>query len=173
MSVNLSGRQFGHPRLVEDIKRAVREAGIEPHTLKLEITESVIMNDADAAVAKLQALKELGIKIAIDDFGSGYSSLSYLKRFPVDTLKIDRSFVDGLGQDPHDTAIVEAVIALAKSLNLSVTGEGVETVLQQVQLRRLHCDRGQGYLFARPVPADELDVILSQHMTNGELGLAA
>ena len=118
------------------------------------------MDDANAAIAVLEELRSLGIRIAIDDFGTGYSSLGYLRRLPVDTLKIDRSFVNGLGADPQTTAIVRSVVALAKSLNLSVTGEGVETVAQQAQLALLGCDRGQGYLFSRPVAAADLSVLL-------------
>jgi EAL domain-containing protein (putative c-di-GMP-specific phosphodiesterase class I) len=127
---------------------------IVPHSLKLEITESAVMQDAEAAERTLRALKELGVQLAIDDFGTGYSSLSYLKRFPVDTLKIDRSFVDGLGSDAQDTAIVRSVVALAQTLDLSVTAEGVETSSQLAQLRLLGCDFSQGYLLGRPVAAE-------------------
>jgi diguanylate cyclase (GGDEF)-like protein len=161
MSVNLSARQFQHPTLVADIKRAVRESGLEPKALKLEITESVLMQDAESTLVTLHALKALGIQLAIDDFGTGYSSLTYLKRFPIDTLKIDRSFVDGLGQDAQDTAIVRSVVALAKTLNLSVTGEGVETVQQQLHLEELGCDLAQGYMFARPSPPEMLDAMFA------------
>jgi diguanylate cyclase (GGDEF)-like protein/PAS domain S-box-containing protein len=161
MSVNLSGRQFQHPGLVADIERTVQAAGLDPRTLKLEVTESVAMRDADATIEKLKALKALGIQLAIDDFGTGYSSLTYLKHFPVDTLKIDRSFVDGLGQDPQDTAIVRSVVALAKTLHLQVTGEGIETPDQAAHLRMLGCDRGQGYLFARPMPPDAVSALLT------------
>jgi diguanylate cyclase (GGDEF)-like protein len=160
VSVNLSARQFQHPTLVTDIARTVREAGVDPRRLKLEITETVVMQDAEATAAKLRALKSLGIQLAIDDFGTGYSSLTYLKRFPVDTLKIDRSFVDGIGEDAQDTAIVRSVVALAKTLNLSVTGEGIETPVQQAHLVALGCDRGQGYLFAKPLPAEEFERML-------------
>jgi EAL domain-containing protein (putative c-di-GMP-specific phosphodiesterase class I) len=160
MSVNLSARQFQQPTLADDIARAVRQANLDPHWLKLEITESVLMQDIEATVQTLQALKELGIQLAIDDFGTGYSSLSYLKRFPVDTLKIDRSFVSGLGQDAQDTAIVRSVVDLAKTLNLSVTGEGIETADQQAQLAELGCDQGQGFLFARPAPAAVVEDVL-------------
>jgi diguanylate cyclase (GGDEF)-like protein len=157
MGVNLSARQFQRPELLADIRDALETTGLDPHGLKLEITESVIMQDAEATTATLVALKELGIRLAIDDFGTGYSSLSYLKRFPVDTLKIDRSFVDGLGEDAQDTAIVRSIVALAKALGLSVTGEGIETAIQSDQLRELNCDRGQGYLFARPQPAELIE----------------
>jgi EAL domain-containing protein (putative c-di-GMP-specific phosphodiesterase class I) len=108
----------------------------------------------------LRALKALGVRLAIDDFGTGYSSLSYLKRFSVDTLKIDRSFVDGLGNDIQDTAIVQSVITLARALNLTTTGEGIETPSQQEHLRALGCDAGQGFLFARPIPAREIEELL-------------
>jgi EAL domain-containing protein (putative c-di-GMP-specific phosphodiesterase class I) len=138
MSINLSARQFQHPELLADIERA-------------EITESVIMQDAEATVETLRALKALGIGLAIDDFGTGYSSLAYLKRFPIDTIKIDQSFVDGLGEDAQDTAIVESIVALARALGLSVTAEGVETDAQRRRLRALGCERGQG-LPVRPTP---------------------
>jgi EAL domain-containing protein (putative c-di-GMP-specific phosphodiesterase class I) len=153
MSVNLSPRQFQHPSLVRDIARTLVETGLEPRYLQLEITENTVMQDAESARATLHELRALGIKLAIDDFGTGYSSLSYLKRFPFDSLKIDRSFISGLGEAIQDTAIVRGVIALAKSLNLSVTGEG-ETVEQLEQLRALGCDEGQGYYLDRPLSAD-------------------
>jgi diguanylate cyclase (GGDEF)-like protein/PAS domain S-box-containing protein len=161
VSVNLSARQFGHPKLMDDIIRTLRETELDPSSLKLEITESVAMGDLDVALSTLQQLKRLGIHLAIDDFGTGYSSLSYLKRFPIDTLKIDRVFIDGLGQDPEDTAIVRATIAFAKTLNLTVTAEGIETAEQLAELRMLGCDQGQGFYFARPMPAAELEVILA------------
>jgi EAL domain-containing protein (putative c-di-GMP-specific phosphodiesterase class I) len=160
MSVNLSGRQFESATLAQDIEKIVRRAGLDPRTLKLEITESVVMKDAEAAIATLQALKAMGFLLAIDDFGTGYSSLAYLKRFPVDTIKIDRSFVNGLGHDPQDTAIVRSVVALANSLDLSITAEGIETPTQQAHLTRLGCQRGQGYLFSKPVPNVECDEML-------------
>jgi diguanylate cyclase (GGDEF)-like protein/PAS domain S-box-containing protein len=162
MSVNLSARQFLQADLVEDVARALWESRLDPSTLKLEITESVLMRDIDGTIEKLWGLKRLGVQLAIDDFGTGYSSLSYLKRFPVDTLKIDRSFVSGLGQDSNDTAIVRSVVALAKSLNLAVTGEGIETSEQLGQLQALGCDRGQGYLFAMPLDVDAVDAMLAQ-----------
>jgi len=153
MSVNLSGRQFQRPSLVEDIRRVLATTGLSPHGLKLEITESVVMQDVVGASATLADLAGLGVRIAIDDFGTGYSSLAYLKQFPIETLKIDRSFVNGIVEDSQDVAIVRSVIALAKTLNLTVTAEGIETPGQQIRLRDLGCDLGQGYLFGRPAPA--------------------
>jgi diguanylate cyclase (GGDEF)-like protein len=151
--VNLSARQIAQPDLVAMVVRALEGGGIEPSSLCLEITETALMADPAAGLKVLQDLRSLGVRLAIDDFGTGYSSLSYLKRFPVDVLKIDRSFVDGLGDDPEDTAIVTAIISLARALGLRVVAEGVETKRQLAELRRLGCDRAQGFMFARPRPA--------------------
>jgi EAL domain-containing protein (putative c-di-GMP-specific phosphodiesterase class I) len=162
MSVNLSACQFQQSDLLlADIRRILDATGLDARSLKLELTESVLMQDAEASLGTMQALKSMGIRLAIDDFGTGYSSLSYLKRFPVDTLKIDRSFVAGLGQDAQDTAIVRSVVALAKTLSLNVTAEGIETAAQEGELRALGCEQGQGYLFARPVSAAEVDILLA------------
>jgi EAL domain-containing protein (putative c-di-GMP-specific phosphodiesterase class I) len=160
MGVNLSGRQFEDPDLVADVERALRDTGLDPRCLKLEITESVAMQNAARAEITMRALKDLGVRLAIDDFGTGYSSLQYLKRFPVDTLKIDKSFVDGLGADEQDTAIVQSIVALAQALRLDVTGEGVETPSQHRQLRLLGVERAQGFLFARPLPPREIGALL-------------
>ncbi len=165
MSVNLSAKQFQHPQLVEEITQALRETGLAPSCLKLEITESTVMHDAPATLAKLRELKELGVRLAIDDFGTGYSSLGYLKRFPVDTLKIDRSFVKGLSRESGDSAIVRAVVTVAKSLNMDVTAEGVETEGQLTELKVLGCDQGQGFLFARPVSAERVAPLLASEHT--------
>jgi predicted signal transduction protein with EAL and GGDEF domain len=161
VSVNLSGRQFQHPCLVDDVATALRETGLEPSCLKLEITESVAMEAGPTTVQILQALRGLGVQLAIDDFGTGYSSLAYLRRFPVNTLKIDRAFVDGLGQEEQDTAIVQSVLALARTLGLSVTAEGVEAPEQIAELRALACDEGQGYYFASPQPAEAVEALLA------------
>jgi diguanylate cyclase (GGDEF)-like protein len=161
MSVNLSAKQFQNPNLVQEVTQALTESGLDAASLKLEITESVVMQDAPATLAKLQELKDLGIRLAIDDFGTGYSSLGYLKSFPVDTLKIDRSFVKGLSKDGNDSAIVRAVVTVAKSLNMDVTAEGVETDEQRVELKALGCDRGQGFLFARPTDAEHMTPLLA------------
>ncbi len=154
VSVNLSARQFRQPDLVGDISRTLEETGLDPRTLKLEITESIAVDDLESTIDTLRELKGMGIKLAIDDFGTGYSSLSYLKRFPIDVLKVARPFVDGLGHDPEDTAVVRATVAFAKAFNLHVTGEGIETAEQLAQLRALGCDSGQGYYFAKPLPSD-------------------
>ena len=150
LAVNLSGRQLGHPRLVDDVAAVLAETGIDPSHVDLEITESVLMDDVEMSEETLGRLKKLGVKLVVDDFGTGYSSLSYLRRFPVDVLKVDRSFVDGLGSDPGDSAIVTAVVTLAHALGLHAVAEGVETLEQLSELRRLGCDSAQGFHFARP-----------------------
>jgi EAL domain-containing protein (putative c-di-GMP-specific phosphodiesterase class I) len=160
MSVNLSARQFQHPGLLDDVDRALRMAQLDPAALTLEITESVVMKDPNAAAAKLREIKALGVRVAVDDFGTGYSSLAYLKDFPVDSLKIDRSFTQSLGEGGDDAAIVRSVVALGHALRLSVTAEGIETEVQLAHLRALRCDRGQGFLFARPAPASEVTPLL-------------
>ena len=162
MSVNLSPRPFQHPTLVEDIADILLETGLDPEKLELEITEGAVMEDATAAREIMQKLRDLGISLAIDDFGTGYSSLSYLKRFPVSVLKIDQPFVRGLGQDDQDSAIVRGVIALAQSLNLTVTAEGIETLEQLAQLRDLGCNHGQGYLLSRPLAGEGLGKLLER-----------
>jgi len=161
VGVNLSARQVHHPGVVEEVAQVLAETGLPPACLKLEITESVMMHDAEATVQTLRRLKALGLQLAVDDFGQGYSSLSYLKHFPLDVLKIDRAFVDKLGQDPQDTAIVEAIIRLARTLDLTVTGEGIETCGQVDILREMGCERGQGYYFARPQPSEAIAALLA------------
>lgn len=162
MCVNLSARQFQNANLVEDIARALRETGLKPSTLILEITESVVMQEGPASIATLQALKALGVRLAIDDFGTGYSSLAYLQRFPVDILKIDRTFIEGMESGQGDAAIVRAVIMLAQTMNLDVTAEGIETTEQYTHLQALGCTMGQGYLFSMPLPSDEMDAFLKK-----------
>lgn len=162
ISVNLSARQFQHPGLVEEIRHILHTTQLPAHLLALEITESMIMEKVDEVITTLHELKQLGVQIWIDDFGTGYSSLSYLTSFPVDTLKIDKSFVDGLGRSAEDTAIVRAVITLAHTLGMSVIAEGVETFEQATQLRMLGCEVGQGYYFARPLPAAEVEPLIYQ-----------
>jgi EAL domain-containing protein (putative c-di-GMP-specific phosphodiesterase class I) len=154
--VNVSARQLSESRLVRDVQRAVAESGIDPETVWLEITESALSRDPQAAVASLQAVRDGGVHVAIDDFGTGYSSLTLLRRFPVESLKVDRSFVDGLcdGND-EDLAIVTSVISLAHSLGLQTVAEGVENGQQLSTLRTLGCDLAQGYLFGYPQPPEE------------------
>jgi diguanylate cyclase (GGDEF)-like protein/PAS domain S-box-containing protein len=151
VNVNLSGRQFSQGDLIEEVQKVLSETGLSARRLKLEITESVIMENPEMAVDLLRRLKALGTHLCIDDFGTGYSSLSYLLRFPADTLKIDRSFVNALGKGGRNEDIVGAIVSLAKSLDMDVVAEGVETVEQRDILRALGCAYGQGYLFARPL----------------------
>jgi diguanylate cyclase (GGDEF)-like protein/PAS domain S-box-containing protein len=160
VSVNLSPRQFEHPDLVTDVQRALHASGLRAGSLKLEVTEGVIMRDAESSIRTLQKLKTLGIRLAIDDFGTGYSSLSYLRMLPLDVLKIDRSFVKGIGENAEDNAIVRAIISMSTSLGLTVTAEGVETEEQATLLREWSCDKAQGYLFARPLDAQHLTDLL-------------
>jgi len=156
VEVNLSARQIDHPEIITTVERILEETGLAPANLTLEITESALMNDAASALRVLRALKDLGVMLAIDDFGTGYSSLSHLQRFPLDILKIDKSFVDELGAGRGGAEIVAAVVKLAHALDLQVIAEGVETERQLDALQHLGCDFAQGYLFSRPVPAHEL-----------------
>jgi diguanylate cyclase (GGDEF)-like protein len=167
VSANLSARELQQPDLADSVQRILIETGLPPGGLKLEITETVLMRDADAA--QLVRLAELGVHLAIDDFGTGYSSLAYLSRLPIDTLKIDRSFVSRLGREPESDAVVRTIIALAHTLKLSVTAEGIETPEQAAQLRSLGAQRGQGYYFARPAPAELLNNHEVVAMDNGVL----
>jgi len=161
--VNLSPRQFADPTIVGQVTDVLAATGLAPHRLCLEITETAVMDDVDAAVEALARLRAVGVKVAIDDFGVGYSSLSYLRRLPVDVLKLDRAFVERLDDgDAADAAIVVAVVNLARSLGLTVVAEGVETAAQRRELRALGCTMAQGYLFARPVPAPALTELLQR-----------
>ncbi len=161
MGVNLSVRQFQHAQLVTEVSKILKESGLDAHRLQFEVTESVVMENAESTIKRMQGLKALGVQLAIDDFGTGYSSLSYLKRFPIDTLKIDRSFINGLGQDLEDTAIVQAVITLAKTLQVQVTAEGVETAEQARHLMSLGCDLAQGYYFSEPLSVELASELLA------------
>ena len=152
LGVNLSARQFEQPGLVEMVSAILRETGFEPQRLCLEITETTLMSRAQRALDTLHALKALGVSLAVDDFGTGYSSLAYLKRFPVDTLKIDKSLVEGLTDDPQAHAIVSAVLGLAQAMGLQVVVEGVEQLVQETELRAMGCHRVQGWLYARGEP---------------------
>ena len=163
VSVNVSGRQLQDGDIVQDIADILTQTGLPASCLKLELTESVMMVDAESTIAKLYAIKDLGVRLAVDDFGTGYSSMAYLSNFPLDTLKIDRSFVSRLNEtEDEDGAIVRAIVTLAKTLNLRVTGEGIETDGQKNQLRDLGCDFGQGYLFAHPLTSEAVEGLLAQ-----------
>jgi EAL domain-containing protein (putative c-di-GMP-specific phosphodiesterase class I) len=153
---NLSARQLGEPDLAGLVTSALADAGLTGEDLCLELTESVLMADAEAAMASLSALRAIGVRLAIDDFGTGYSSLAYLRRFSVETLKVDRSFVSGLDRGGEDAAIVEAIVGLARSLGLQVVAEGVETEGQLRRLEALGCDYAQGFYLGHPVSAELL-----------------
>jgi diguanylate cyclase (GGDEF)-like protein len=153
VAVNISPRQFNHPDFLETVRETLRTTGVDPRQIELEITEGSVMNDAEASIAQLHALRALGLHLAIDDFGTGYASLSYLRRFPLDRLKIDRSFIMQLNESEQDDTIVRTVIELAHTLGLSVTAEGVETIEQETVLQRWGCDVIQGFLRFRPAPA--------------------
>jgi EAL domain-containing protein (putative c-di-GMP-specific phosphodiesterase class I) len=154
VSVNLSSKQFQQLSLVDHIKDALRKTKLDPECLQLEITESVIMENAEEAAEMLSQLKALGVKLSIDDFGTGYSSLSYLHSFPFDILKIDRSFVNRMGTDKESTGIIETILILADKLGKRAIAEGIETPGQLADLVAAGCDYGQGYLFSRPIPPD-------------------
>ncbi|MEN3297791.1 MAG: hypothetical protein V7642_7044 [Burkholderiales bacterium] len=157
MAVNVSARQFRHPDFMDQVLTVLERTGADPHKLKLELTESVLVDNLDDAIAKMSALKAKGVGFSLDDFGTGYSSLSYLKRLPLDALKIDRSFVSDVLKDPNDGAIARTIVALAQSLGLAVIAEGVETEAQRDFLARHGCDAYQGYLFSRPLPIGLLE----------------
>ncbi|MDQ4063004.1 MAG: EAL domain-containing protein [Actinomycetota bacterium] len=162
--VNLLARQFQDHALVEEVAEILRKTGLDPASLTLEITESVVMEDTPSTLATLQELKGLGVNLAIDDFGTGYSSLSYLRHFPVDFLKIDRSMIQGLGEDPKNEAIVSAVVNLAHALDKRVVAEGVETERQLARLREIGCDFAQGYYFAKPLPSEEAGLLVDSDL---------
>ncbi|RKP53382.1 EAL domain-containing protein [Pararobbsia silviterrae] len=165
VSVNVSAHQFLHEEWVARVAHALEESGLDPRYLELELTESLIMRDLDAAVATMKELQRMGVRLSIDDFGTGYSSLSALKHFPIVRLKIDQSFVRGLPHDEDDSAIVTGIISLARRLNLDVIAEGVETVDQLDFLLDNDCHEIQGYLFSRPLPADQLNALLRERST--------
>jgi diguanylate cyclase (GGDEF)-like protein/PAS domain S-box-containing protein len=164
MAVNLSARQFGDENLLQDIVTVLEESGMRPELLELELTESMVMRDPEQARRLLTAIKHLGVRIAIDDFGVVYSSLAQIKRFPIDTLKVDRSFIRDLAKNAEDRAITEAIITMGKSLSLTVVAEGVETQEQQSFLSEHACDAMQGFYFSKPIPQDEFASFMRQHV---------
>jgi EAL domain-containing protein (putative c-di-GMP-specific phosphodiesterase class I) len=160
VAVNLSATQFAQSDLVAQVCRIVQETALEPGSLKLEVTESILMEEPEAAAAMLAELRAQRIQICIDDFGTGYSSLSYLLRFPAQTLKIDRSFVSGISLGSQHAEMVRTIIVLARNLGMDVVAEGVEAEDQMERLRALECDYAQGYLFSRPVEARAAELLL-------------
>jgi EAL domain-containing protein (putative c-di-GMP-specific phosphodiesterase class I) len=161
VSVNLSPVEFLHGHLVSRVKRALADSGLPPSRLELELTESVMLDDAERALVLMQELKSLGVRLSMDDFGTGYSSLSYLRRFPFDGLKIDRSFTADLHNSSDSQAIIKAIIGLGRALSLTVTAEGVETQEQLDVLRQCDCDEVQGYFLARPMEPESLRLLLA------------
>jgi diguanylate cyclase (GGDEF)-like protein/PAS domain S-box-containing protein len=173
MAVNLSAVQLANRGLPDVVSGALRASGLDPECLALEITESVMVADADGLTEALGALKAIGVRLVLDDFGTGYSSLAYLTRLPLDALKVDRSFIDGLGTEPRDTAITEAIVAMSHALSLGVVGEGAETARQVAELKRLGCDLVQGFHFSPPVPASEITQMLEHGPAWRRAGSAA
>jgi diguanylate cyclase (GGDEF)-like protein/PAS domain S-box-containing protein len=162
VSVNLSARQLEHPGLVDEVERALAGSGLDPNRLVLEITETLLASDAQAAAAQLERLKQLNVRVAIDDFGTGYSALSYLQAFPVDVLKVDKTFVDTIAGAADESAVGRAIVQLGQTLNLVTVAEGIEHPEQLDALRALGCPFGQGYLFARPLPPEEVTELLAE-----------
>ena len=160
VSVNLSPRQFRQPDLVEQVAGVLARTGLPGNRLCVEVTEGVMVDDVEAATDTLRRLKALGVRVAIDDFGTGFSSLSYLKRFPIDYVKIDRAFTRVMGEKSVDSEIVRSVIRLAAAIGIDAVAEGVESANQLRQLRELGCPLIQGFLLARPLPADEVELLI-------------
>jgi EAL domain-containing protein (putative c-di-GMP-specific phosphodiesterase class I) len=169
LSVNLSGRQLQHAQVVDDVAAALRDSGLPPGALVLEMTESVLLEDSDTVLAILRQLKGLGARLAIDDFGTGYSSLSYLHRFPVDILKIDRSFVERLNRTFDNAELAWTVVRLGQSLQLQTVAEGVEDSAQFLALRRMGCDIGQGFYFGRPMDPGDMDNLVGDELTGARI----
>ena len=156
LSVNLSAEQFAAGNLAERVRRILRETGTSPHDLAVEITESALLRRLDAAAHVLRELRACGVRVYIDDFGTGYSSLAYLHRLPLDAIKVDRTFVDGVRDEPWSRQLVSSVVAMAASLGVRVIAEGVSDPAQRDVLRELGCGYAQGFLFSRPIPAEAL-----------------
>ncbi|MFN8164303.1 MAG: EAL domain-containing protein [Solirubrobacterales bacterium] len=166
VSINLSARQVAHRDLPATVAEIIARTGLDPVHMRLEITESILVEESATAIASLEALNEIGVRLVLDDFGTGYSSLAYLNRFPFHALKIDRSFVDVLGIEQERTAIVEAIIGMARALSLEVIAEGVENEVQLSELRRLGCDYAQGHLFHAAMPALEVSRLIGEGALN-------
>ena len=168
MAVNLSARQLQRPEIVQEVADVLQQTGVDPNSLVLEITESVMMEDMELSIARLRELKELGVELAVDDFGTGYSSLNYIRRFPVDILKVDKSFIDGINEGGEDSALTAAIIELAGILRLQPVAEGIERADQLERLLELDCDLGQGYYFAKPLDQVALKELLSGSPADAE-----
>jgi EAL domain-containing protein (putative c-di-GMP-specific phosphodiesterase class I) len=164
MAVNLSLRQLTDDNLIEDIGTALNDSGMAPNLLELEITESMVMHNPALIISMLSKIKSMGVRLAIDDFGTGYSSLAKIQRFPVDTLKIDRSFIRNIPEDAEDKAVTEAIIAMGKSLSLTVVAEGVETEDQMNFLKEHACDEMQGYYFSKPIGPEQFADLVRKHV---------
>ena len=162
VAVNLSIHQFQDSEIIQTVDHILKETGLDPQYLELEITESIAMQDVEKVILTLQGLSALGVKISIDDFGTGYSSLNYLKNFPIQRLKIDKSFLDEIVSNEKERAIVGAIIIMAHSLNLRVTAEGVEMMEQVALLQACNCDEIQGYIYSRPIPTSECAELLAE-----------
>jgi diguanylate cyclase (GGDEF)-like protein len=173
LSVNISARQLRQPELVDDIVEALRATRFDPSCLTLEITETALMRDTSRALQTLDDLRSLGIRLALDDFGTGYSSLSYLRQFPIDAIKIDKSFVDGITHGSQESAVARAVIELGRTLNIDTVAEGVEGEHQLEELRSLRCDFAQGYHFSHPLPAESMDSLLRRESARAAARLEA
>jgi EAL domain-containing protein (putative c-di-GMP-specific phosphodiesterase class I) len=165
VAVNLSGRQVRDAALVDDVAAVLAATGLEGHCLTLEVTETTLLGDTAAAGECLEALKRLGVRVAMDDFGTGYSSLSYLRSLPIDVLKVDKGFIDGVADDPEAIGLVEAIIRMAKTLNLETIAEGVETEGQLRRLRRLGASSVQGFYFSPPLPVDAVADFLQRQIS--------
>jgi len=164
IAVNVSARQFHQADFVAQVQRVLLESGAEPSHLKLELTESTVLKNVEDTIAKMQEIKKLGVNFSMDDFGTGYSSLQYLKRLPLDQIKIDRSFVSDIDSNPNDAAIVQTIIAMTHALGLNVIAEGVETEAQRDFLDKHGCHAFQGYLFGKPVPIEQFEALLGRQL---------
>jgi EAL domain-containing protein (putative c-di-GMP-specific phosphodiesterase class I) len=169
MAVNISALQFRDENFLEGIVEVLKDTGLDPGSLELELTESVLMKHADSTEATLKTLRARGVQLTVDDFGTGYSSLSYLRKFPIDALKIDQSFVRQITTTPEETTIVSAVIAMGRSLKLRVVAEGVETKQELAFLQAHKCDEAQGYYFSKALPSDQFAQLLETGIADGVL----
>jgi EAL domain-containing protein (putative c-di-GMP-specific phosphodiesterase class I) len=173
MSVNVSMRQLEVHAFVDHIKEALQASGLDPTSLVIEITESTLMRDADATVRRLREIKDLGVLVAIDDFGTGYSSLAYLRQFPVDALKIDRSFIAAMADSPESGALIHTLVELGRTLGLETLAEGIEDNDQLHKLQQEHCDRGQGFVFSRPIEPEAIEAFVLEAAESGRAAAIA